>query len=142
MKSFHPACIGLVALLGSAHPSLAQDFPDMIGTWTGIGEGVVIGDPLHFAPDAEGNDAPRRAAFEITIEIVNQDERFIWGTISGGSAVEPWLATLWSDGKGYMGVDSDGYMFGRILSENEVENCYAHTGATMVAACTVMTRQP
>ena len=113
----------------------------MVGVWKGVGDGVVIGDPLHFAPDADGGDAPRRASFEITIHIVDQDQRFIWGTISGGGAEEPWLATLWSDGTGYMGVDSDGYMFGRLLSANEVENCYAHNGDTMVAACTIMTRE-
>ena len=141
MKWCQSTCLCLTMLAGSVSGAFAQDFPNMVGTWTGLGEGVVIGNPQHFAPGADGSQAPRRASFEVTIEIVNQDDRFIWGTISGGGAVEPWLATLWSDGTGYMGVDSDGYMFGRILSENEVENCYAHTGDTMVAACTVMKRQ-
>ena len=130
-----------VFIAAGVSPLYALEFPEMVGTWVGDAEGVVIGDPLHFAPEGDGPEAPRRAGFELTIEITNQDERFIWGTISGGGAEEPWLATLWSDGTGYMGGDSDGYMFGRLLPDGAIENCYAHTGETMVAACVVMRRE-
>ena len=137
-KTFLMATATLVA---GGSGALAQSFPDMIGVWTGQAEGVIIGNPMHFSADGSDGEAPRIAAFELTIDISHQDGRFIWGTISGGNSVEPWLATLWSDGSGYSGVDSDGFMNGRILAETTVENCYAHTGNTMVAACVIMERQ-
>lgn len=138
MTLVHITAVALIALPTALY---AQEFPNMLGTWTGSAEGIVIGDPLHFSPEGDGPGTPRRAGFDLTIEISHQDGRFIWGTVSGGGATEPWLATIWNDGQGYMGVDSDGHMFGRILSENEVENCYAHTTETMVASCVVMTRE-
>ena len=42
---------------------------------------------------------------------------------------------------GYRAVDSNGQVDGRIISENEIENCYTHTGETIVASCAVLTRQ-
>jgi hypothetical protein len=123
---------GLVLCIASASPAVAEDFPDMVG---------VLGDPRHFEARGEPLQEPRTAAFDITITIMRQEGRYVWGTISGGGATEPWLGSLWSDGSGYRAVDSDGHVDGRILSEDRIENCYTHTGETMVVSCSILTRQ-
>lgn len=135
------SALAVTLVAATASVAQAQDYPDMTGVWTANADGVVIGNPQHFEPDdAEGSE-PRTAEFDITIDITGQDGRYLWGTISGGGATEPWLASLWDDGSGYRGVDSDGYIEGRIISEDQVENCYAHTHETMVVSCSILTRQ-
>ena len=50
---------------------------------------------------------------------------------------------LWSDGKGWRGIDEDGYSEARILDTDTMEACYTHTstGKSMVASCVVLHRQ-
>lgn len=134
----------LIAFAAAAPAALAQDFPNMVGVWKGHADGIVLGDPDHFMSAVEAGktpEDPRTGGFDITITIVNQEGRNFWGTISGGGTTEPWLGTIWSDGKGYRAVDSDGHVDGRIISADEIENCYTHTGETIVASCAMMTRE-
>lgn len=134
----------LIVLAGAVPVVLAQEIPNMVGVWKGQVEGVVVGDPDHFMSQVEAGqalDEPHRAGFDITINIVKQDGRLIWGTISGGGTTEPWLGTIWSDGKGLRAVDSNGHIDGRIISADEFENCYTHTGETIVASCAMMKRE-
>lgn len=138
------AAAALIALSGAVPAALAQDFPDMVGVWKGHAGGIVVGDADHFMSAVETGKDPeeaRLAGFDITITIVKQEGRYIWGTISGGGTAEPWLGSIWSDGKGYRAVDGNGHIDGRIISANEIENCYTHTGETMVASCGMLTRQ-
>jgi hypothetical protein len=130
----------LVVFASCASGAFAQDYPDMLGTWKGQADAIVLGNPIHFG-DGSQVEQPRVAGFEITIAITGQEGRYIWGTISGGGATEPWLGSLWSDGSGYRAVDSNGHVDGRIISDTEIENCYTHTGETIVASCAVLTRQ-
>lgn len=139
LKLASALAVSLVA--ATASMAQAQEYPDMIGVWTATADGVLIGDPQHFEPADVAGDRPRTAEFKLTIDITGQDGRYLWGTISGGGASEPWLASLWDDGSGYRGVDSDGFVEGRIISDDQVENCYAHTGETMVVSCAILTRQ-
>lgn len=133
----------LIVLAVATAAALAQDYPDMVGVWKGHVEGVIIGDPDHFMSAVEAGDPekPRIAEFDITVDIVEQEGRLIWGTISGGGTSEPWLGTISRDGKGLRAVDGNGFVDGRILSADEFENCYLHTGGTIVASCAIMKRE-
>lgn len=138
------SAIALALYATSGFHAAAQAFPDMVGVWKGQADGIVLGDATHFQSRGDQGtylEEPRIAAFEITITIAHQEGRYIWGTIAGGGLTEPWLGSLWSDGAGYRAVDGNGHVDGRILSENEIENCYTHTGDTIVASCAVLTRQ-
>jgi hypothetical protein len=138
------ATTALIAFAAAGSAALAQDYPDMVGVWKGHADGIVLGDPDHFMSAVESGkvpEEPRTAEFDITITIAKQEGRYIWGTISGGGNTEPWLGSIWNDGKGYRAVDSNGHVDGRIISATEIENCYTHTGQTIVVSCSILTRQ-
>lgn len=134
------ACLATAAALAAAAATAAaQDYPDLVGVWTGTSEAVVIGDPPHYMASEEAT--PTVGSADFTLMLTGQDGRRIWGTFGSEGDIEPWLGVLWSDGKGLMGVDGDGYVEGRILDPDTMEFCYTHTGQSMVASCVRLTRE-
>lgn len=132
----------LVATMIVAGVSLAAaqevQYPDMTGKWTGETEAVMIGNPLHYEPI---EDELSLRSVEISLVIDGQDGRRIWGTVQSATGdSEPFVAVLRDGGTRYLGVDSDGYMEGLVMSENEIEHCYTHTNTSMIAVCVMMRR--
>jgi hypothetical protein len=119
----------------------AADYPDMLGSWSGTSEAVVLGHPRHYEDNPDEAVDARLASAEFTLTLTGQDGRRLWGTFESPTHSEAWLGVLWSDGKGLRGVDMDGHVEGRILDENTMEFCYTHTGETMVASCVVLRRE-
>ncbi|XWN32236.1 MAG: hypothetical protein ROR55_03715 [Devosia sp.] len=140
MKTFLTSAFAAAMVLFAHHAVAQSEFPDLKGTWKGMSETVVIGNPRHFVDDPNTSD-PRVVSAEFSLELTGQDGRRLWGVLSTPSFSEPWLAVMRDGGETFLGVDSDGHVEGRVMDGDTIEICYAHNGETMVASCAKLSRQ-
>lgn len=123
-------------------PAIAQEWPDLLGTWKGTSRSVVSGVGGHFG--GEHDDKPRFAEVELTIEWTEQNEGRYIGTLTSGSHTEGKLGVVSADGTSLVTVDHDGQSVGRIIDGNSFELCYAqtsHSDEQMVVSCVIFNRQ-
>lgn len=135
------AAAAAVWVVGFSPMAQSQDYPDLVGTWTGTSEAVLRGS----YPHASGNPAmptePQAISVDFVLTLTNQDGRRIWGTIASDLSTEPWLGVIQGNGETLLGVDTDGYIVGRIEDRDTIELCYVQTGDAIAASCTVFQRQ-
>jgi hypothetical protein len=121
-------------------PAAAQGgFPNLVGTWKGDSESIVLpGGNTHHPGKAKG---PRMSNVPFTLVIDKQDGRRFSGTFASPKHSETVIAVISRNGAIYM-VDDDGYTFGTLLSPTRLELCYMKQSAGgRVASCTEMTKQ-
>ena len=132
------AALAAAALALIVSPLAAQDFPDLKGTWTGTGWGVISGDLGHHDP----SDEPRfKDDGPWTIEITEQQGGGLIGTFGNDQLTETLIGVIADDGTTLHFVDEDSLLTGTLRSETEMGLCVQETGAAMVATCYVLTRQ-
>lgn len=121
-------------------PAAAQDaFPNLIGTWKGDSESIVLSGGNEHHPGK--SPAPRLSNVPFTMVIDKQDGRRISGTFSSARHKEIVIAVISRNGSVYM-VDDDGYSIGTLHSPNKLELCYMKRAPSgRVASCTEMTKQ-
>jgi hypothetical protein len=121
-------------------PAAAQGtFPNLIGTWKGDSESIVVsgGNAHHPGKSRE----PRMSSVPFTLVIDKQDGRRFSGTFSSAKHKETVIAVISRTGTIYM-IDDDGYTVGAMLSPNRLELCYMKRAPNgSVASCTEMTKQ-
>jgi hypothetical protein len=141
MQGFAPG-LALAAMLAAfaSVPAAAQSgFPNLVGTWKGDSESIVLsgGNTHHPGKSRE----PRMSSVPFTLTIDKQDGRRISGTFTSAKHKEAVIAVISRNGTVYM-VDDDGYSLGTLLAPNRLELCYMKRAANgSVASCTEMTKQ-
>ena len=129
----------VLTALASASAAAQNAVPDLVGTWTGTSESIVLtaGNP-HHPGKAKG---PRLSNVPFTLVIEKQDGRRFYGTFSSAKQKETVIAVIGRNGTIYM-VDDDGYNFGTVLAPNRMELCYMKQSPRgRVASCTEMAKQ-
>lgn len=126
----------------SAAPSLAADVPNLVGTWSGEAQAVIIGPNPYRVPDGEGPNFPE-AKITFTYEITQQEGTRFAGTMSGGKFSETFIGALkppaYDSG---VFVDVDGQYAFTLRDPNTIDVCYTHVYPnTRAAACWTMTRK-
>jgi hypothetical protein len=118
----------------AADANASADIPVLKGHWVGTSESIVRGTPLHHA--AQAGNAPLLDNIKFDFNIVGQDGRRFWGTVSGRGSAEPIMGVIAYDGKTIVAQDTDGTLQGTIVDANTIDSVYYHTGAssTVVAA--------
>lgn len=116
----------LIAAIAMLAPTsvLAQEAPDMLGTWTGTSRAVVSGTGGHYG---DGEDLAAFREVDLTIEWTAQDDGRLIGTVTSPLSTEPKVGVLSSDGQTLFTADSDGSSVGRIVDEDHFELCYMQT---------------
>lgn len=131
-----------MALLMTPIAATAQDWPDLVGTWTGTSRTVVWGEGGHFSDTP--SDKPVFVETDLTIEWTDaKDGRYI-GTITSAVQTESKIGIMSSDGVSFYTVDHDGFSNGRIIDADHFELCYLqtdHKDPQMVASCVTFERQ-
>ena len=125
--------VTLIALV--AAPALADEGPNMIGTWTGTSRAVVYGTGGHYG---EGEAAAQFKEVALTIEWTEQRDGRLIGTITSPLSTEPKLGVLSSDGRTLVTGDSDGSSIGRLIDDDHFELCYTQTSVAdeqIVVSC-------
>jgi hypothetical protein len=122
-------------------PLLAQDgVPDLSGSWSGKGTGVVFGNLGHQEAAPEPRFKDRTVTW--TLDIDRQEGSGLIGTWSSPNHSETLIGVVRSDNRTVHFVDEDSHFSGIIRSENEMEVCLQEsTGESMVATCYILQRQ-
>ena len=129
----------MLATLASIPAAAQGGFPNLVGTWKGDSELIVLSGGNAHHPGK--SPAPRMSSVPFTLVIDKQDGRRISGTFASARHKEIVIAVISRNGAIYM-VDDDGYTFGTMISPNRLELCYMKRASSgSVASCTEMTKQ-
>ena len=134
MKQSMILCAAALSLGAAACKPAAQDgtLLDLKGRWVGTSESIVRGSAPHHA--AAPGPAPLVDNVEFTLVITGQDGRRFWGTVSGGTSVEPVIGVIALDGKTIVARDSDGLLEGTIVDADTIDSVYSHNNGTSAVA--------
>jgi hypothetical protein len=135
-----------------AAPAFAADaVPNIKGKWVGKTYSIVAGSGAHW-PSSQGTfEKPGLFEKDITIEVKGQEGRRFWGmqtfTGNGEKTEEPMIGELTGEGnRTVVLVDSDGFLNGRLTSNNVLSFCYTQVGGgsgrPSVVSCTEIKRAP
>jgi len=124
------AAAALLAAIASG-PALAQDAPDITGTWTGTGkgmtpDGVVSGKQTLVVSEQDDN------AFRVEISY----------DVDGTTYTETAVGAIAPDGKSFFYGGDDGIVAGTIQSDTTLDICYVEMGEDAQANCARLTKQP
>jgi hypothetical protein len=136
------ACIAAVAL--AATPALAQDPPNLVGTWKGEAKAVIVGPTPYRSPDSDGPTFSSNVIEYTYVVTEQQDSRFV-GKMSGGRLEETLIGALMPPAydRGII-LDNDGRN-DIVLREGGtvMDLCYTHLWPySRVVACFTLTKQP
>lgn len=126
----------------SAAPALAADVPNLVGTWSGEAQAVIIGPNPYRIPDGEGPNFPE-AKITFTYEIAQQEGTRFAGTMSGGKFSESFIGALKPPAfdSGVI-VDVDGQYDFTLRDPTTIDLCYTHVYPnTRAVACWTITKQ-
>jgi hypothetical protein len=133
----------IVMLMTLATPAAAANesaIPDLLGTWKGESQSIVLGGSPHHP--GQQTDQPRLTSVGFTLVIDKQDGRRFSGVFSSARHSETVIAVISRTGTIYM-VDDDGYDVATMLTPDRMEICYLHLSSdSRIASCTELTRQP
>ena len=137
------AAVFLSAVIGFSVASIttADEFPNMVGTWTGTSEAVVLGNPAYYPDRASEQSIPRSSSADFVLNLKHQDGRRMWGSVTSSNLSEPWIGAFWNDGKSFQAVDADGQIVGRMVDSNTMEIMYTQqVGSTLITSHVVFSR--
>ena len=137
------AAVFLSAVIGFSVASIAaaDEFPNMVGTWTGTSEAVVLGNPAYYPDRAPEQSIPRSSSADFVLNLTHQDGRRMWGSVTSSNLSEPWIGAFWDDGKSFQAVDADGQIVGRMVDSNTMEIMYTRQAdSTLITSHVVFSR--
>jgi hypothetical protein len=137
------AAVFLSAVIGFSVASIAtaEEFPNMVGTWTGTSEAVVLGNPAHYPDRATEQSIPRSSSADLVLNLTHHDGRRMWGSVTSSNLSEPWIGAFWDDRKSFQAVDADGQIVGRMVGSNTMEIMYTQqVGSTLITSHVVFPR--
>jgi hypothetical protein len=125
-------------------PALAQEAspPDLVGTWTGSFQAVLVGATPYRASEGTGAQfADTEIAY--TVEITEQTDTRLAGTISSGDRTETLIGALMPpDFTSGTLVDDDGSYSFSVRDAATIDVCYAHNlPESRVVACDTLIRR-
>jgi hypothetical protein len=122
-----PIAAMLAAII--AAPALAQEAPDLKGTWSGNGKGMT--------PDGV-------VTGKQTLVVTEQDENVFRAQISydvdGTTYTEDAVGAIAPDGKAFFYGGNDGMVAGTIQSDTTLDICYIEIGDDAQANCARLTK--
>jgi len=137
---------GLVILLAGGASAVAQEVPDLKGTWIPAqGAHVIDGPSRHIqsgtAP-VPGDATLQRHTSKFVFHIEAQDGRTFWGNLSSAKVSEKLIGAISVDGKRFVIADEDGTFNGTVVNGDTLDYCYTHVTPTdRAVACGLLIRE-
>jgi hypothetical protein len=132
--------IAVLALLPAL--VLAQNAPNMIGTWTGTFTNTVMGTAAHHdLPNKKDTEIYFNKNIPFNLIIDRQEETSFSGTFSTPKHKEVILGAIAPDFQGGVMVDGDGTNAFKIIDANTIQNCYVQMTKPKVAGCWIAKKQ-
>jgi hypothetical protein len=119
-------------VLATAAVAAAADTaaPDIRGTWRLEAKAIVLGAGQHHPADPGERiepGKPRLRKLAPTLRITGQEGERFWGAIESPAYKEDFVGAFTGEGRGFIGVDSDGFYQGNVGEDGVVSYCYQHT---------------
>jgi hypothetical protein len=125
---------GLVILLTGGQAAMAQEVPDLKGTWIPAkGAHLVEGPTKHQQSGTvpvPGDDTLRTHTSKFVFRFERQEGRTFWGVLSSAKVSEKFIGVLSVDGKRFIMTDEDGRFDGFVVDNDTLDYCYAHITPT------------
>ena len=140
------AIVGLVILLAGGRAAVAQEVPDLRGTWIpGEGAHIIDGPSRHIESGTEpvpGDDTLRRDTSTFVFRFEGQEGRTFWGVLSSAKVSEKLIGAISVDGKRFVIADQDGTFSGTVVDGDTLDYCYTHVTPTdRAVACGLLIRE-
>lgn len=146
MRIMQRAAFAGLALVGSSvlamSPSVAQDIPNLVGTWKGETQAVHIGPNPYRVPESNGPNFPDNF-IEFTY-VVKQQEGTRFAGETEGKFTEAFIGMLKPpEYRSGIFIDDDGQYDFTLRDDTTIDMCYWHQYPTSkVVACWTLTKQP
>jgi hypothetical protein len=143
----HLGAVGALAiLLAGGGAAMAQEVPDLKGTWTpSEGAHIVDGPSRHIRSGTEpvaGGDTLRRHTSKFVFRFEGQEGRTFWGVLSSAAVSEKLIGAISVDGKRFVIADEDGTFDGTVVDNDTLDYCYTHVTPTdRAVACGLLIRE-
>jgi hypothetical protein len=142
MLNFRATLLSAMVAGLMATPALAQDVPNMLGTWKGSTHAVHIGANPYRVADGTGVQFPDNA-IEFTYTITEQRGQRFAGKSSGGKFSETIIGMLAPSNRSGVMLDDDGQYLLTLVDANTIDMCYSHLYPTSkVVSCWQIKRTP
>ena len=126
------------SVLVIAGVAMADDYPDVRGTWQGTSESVGVPTSQFYA---NGHDAVRFSSAPVTLVIEQQEGRRFAGAITIRSWTKPVIGVLSGDTLRW--TEPGGLAEAELTSSDTMDYCYFRIGEyQQLAACAELERQP
>jgi hypothetical protein len=121
-RSLILACALVVA---APLPADAQQPPNLLGLWKGMGTGVQVGPTLHRPAAVSGVKFPDNE-IEFTYVITEQHGNRFAGQMSSAEAKETIIGALSPDNRSGLMLDDDGLYQFMLVEADTMDVCYSH----------------
>jgi hypothetical protein len=143
---FHGVVCSLAILLCGSAVALAQDIPDLKGTWHPTEGAHIVDGESHHAESGTvpvtGHDTAEQHSSKFVFRFEGQDGRTFWGTLASAKVTEKLVGAISVDNKRFVIADHDGTFNGYIIDNDTLDYCYSHIGDDDVAvACGILARE-
>lgn len=140
------AIVGVAILLAGAEAALAQEVPDLKGTWHPAEGAHIVDGPSRHSPsgteDVPGHDTAQQHTSPFVFRFEGQEGRTFWGELSSAEVSEKLIGALSVDGRRFVIVDEDGTFDGTVVDNNTLDYCYTHVTPTdRAVACGLLVRE-
>jgi hypothetical protein len=140
---------GLALCALGVDPAFTADrIPNMKGKWVGKTHTIIAGVGLHWPSNKGTFEKPGLFEKDLVIEVTGQEGDRFWGNQilsgNGEKTEEPMIGELTGEhNKTVIIVDTDGYINGRLVSNDTLSFCYTQAGGkteSSVVSCTQVKR--
>jgi hypothetical protein len=140
------AIAGLVVLLAGGQFAVAQEVPDLRGTWIpAAGAHIIDGPSRHIesgTEDVPGHDTLQRHTSNFVFRFEGQEGRTFWGVLSSDRVSEKLIGAISVDGRRFVIADEDGTFAGTVVDGVTLDYCYTHVTPTdRAVACGLLIRE-
>ena len=120
---------------------LAQNAPNLIGTWTGTFNATVMGAAAHHIVPNKKDKEIHFNKVPFTLVIDRQEGVNFSGSLASKNHKEVILGAIAPDLQGGVMVDDDGMHTFKIIDLTTIQNCYVQMSKPKVAACWIGKKQ-
>ena len=133
-------------LLAGGQSAVAQEVPDLKGTWIPAeGAHIIDGPSRHIESGTEdvlGHDTLQRHTSEFVFRFEGQEGRTFWGILASERVSEKLIGAISVDGKRFVIADEDGTFAGTVVDRDTLDYCYTHVTPTdRAVACGLLIRE-
>jgi hypothetical protein len=120
---------------------LAQNAPNMIGTWIATSNAAVIGSAAHnHHPDKKDKEIYFNKV-QLNFVIDRQEGLNFSGSLSTSKHKEVIIGAIMPDFQGGVMTDEDGTHAFKIIDATTIQNCYVQISNPKVASCSIAKKQ-